>query len=80
MNWWPALLGWPAIALSVALVTTGAWRRNEYVVLVAIVPLLPIGYYVLGSPLYWWLPVAVLLVLLGLGWFIRLKRLDHDDQ
>jgi hypothetical protein len=79
MTWWPALLGWPAIALAVVIAAIGAWRRNEFIVLAAIVPVAPIGFYVLGSPLYWWLPVAVLLLLLGLSWFIRLRRRDHID-
>ncbi len=75
MVWWPALLGWPAIALSVVLAVTGLMRRKEHLVLLAIVPLIPIGFYVLGSPLYWWLPIVVLIGLLLLSWSIhRAKR------
>ena len=80
MNWWPALLGWPAIAMSVGMASAGVLLRNEYLVLGAIVPILPVGFYILGSPLYWWLPVAIVLLLAGLGWFIRLKRRDIDDR
>lgn len=71
MTWWPALLGWPAIALSIILSVIGIKRRNEYLVLAAIVPMIPFGFYILGSPLFWWLPVAVLVVLLLLSWSIR---------
>lgn len=71
MTWWPALLGWPAIALSIILSVIGIKRRNEYLVLAAIVPIIPFGFYILGSPLFWWLPVAVLGVLLLLSWSIR---------
>jgi len=71
MTWWPALLGWPAIALSIILSVIGIKRRNEYLVLAAIVPMIPFGFYILGSPLFWWLPVAVLGVLLLLSWSIR---------
>jgi hypothetical protein len=71
MTWWPALLGWPAIALSIILSVIGIKRRNEYLVLAAIVPIIPFGFYILGSPLFWWLPVAVLVVLLLLSWSIR---------
>ncbi len=71
MTWWPALLGWPAIALSIILSVIGTKRRNEYLVLAAIVPIIPFGFYILGSPLFWWLPVAVLVVLLLLSWSIR---------
>ena len=71
MTWWPALLGWPAIALSIILSVIGIKRRNEFLVLAAIVPMIPFGFYILGSPLFWWLPVAVLGVLLLLSWSIR---------
>lgn len=71
MTWWPALLGWPAIALSAILSIIGIKRRNENLVLAAIVPIIPIGFYMLGSPFFWWLPVAILFVLLLLSWSIR---------
>jgi len=78
MTWWPALLGWPAIALSAILAVIGIKRRSEYLVLAAIVPIIPIGFYILGSPLFWWLPVAVLLALLLLSWSIR--RSQHKVE
>lgn len=71
MTWWPALLGWPAIVLSAILSVIGIKRRSEYLVLAAIVPIIPLGFYILGSPLFWWLPVAVLLALLLLSWSVR---------
>jgi len=80
MTWWPALLGWPAIALSAILSVIGIKRRNEYLVLAAIVPIIPIGFYILGSPLFWWLPVAVLLVLLLLSWSIRRSHRNVEKQ
>lgn len=80
MTWWPALLGWPAIALSIILSVIGIKRRNEYLVLAAIVPIIPFGFYILGSPLFWWLPVAVLLVLLLLSWSIRRSHRNVEKQ
>ena len=80
MTWWPALLGWPAIALSAILSVIGIKRRNEYLVLAAIVPIIPIGFYILGSPLFWWLPVAVLLVLLLLSWSMRRSHRNVEKQ
>ena len=80
MTWWPALLGWPAIALSAILAIIGIKRRSEYLVLAAIVPIIPIGFYILGSPLFWWLPVAVLLVLLLLSWSIRRSHRNVEKQ
>jgi len=74
MTWWPALLGWPAIVLSAILSVTGIKRRSEYLVLAAIVPIIPLGFYILGSPLFWWLPVAVLLALLLLSWSVRRSK------
>lgn len=81
MTWWPALLGWPAIALSIILSVIGIKRRNEYLVLAAIVPIIPFGFYILGSPLFWWLPVAVLVVLLLLSWSIRRshRKVEEPD-
>jgi membrane protein implicated in regulation of membrane protease activity len=81
MTWWPALLGWPAIALSIILSVIGIKRRNEYLVLAAIVPIIPFGFYILGSPLFWWLPVAVLVVLLLLSWSIRrsYRKVEKPD-
>ena len=67
MTWWPALLGWPAMAVAAVLVTVGLQRRNEYWILGALVPLIPIGLYVLGSPFYWWLPILVVVTLMGLA-------------
>ena len=74
MTWWPALLGWPAIMLSAILSVIGIKRRSEYLVLAAIVPIIPLGFYILGSPLFWWLPVAVLLALLLLSWSVRRSK------
>jgi hypothetical protein len=74
MSWWPLLLGWPAIALSAWLAATGFVRRSEYWLLAAIVPIMPLGLYIFGSPLYWWLPVLVLFFLLASSWHIRRKR------
>ena len=57
--------------LSAILSVIGIKRRSEYLVLAAIVPIIPLGFYILGSPLFWWLPVAVLLALLLLSWSVR---------
>lgn len=71
MNYWPALLGWPAIALALVLAVAGIVRRNAWLPLAAIVPLLPIGIYVLGSPTYWWLTIAVFGMLIVLSLTLR---------
>lgn len=74
MTWWPLLLGWPAIALAAVLATAGFMQRSEYLVLGAIVPIIPVGLYVLGSPTYWWVPVIVFSFLLVAAWLLRRAR------
>lgn len=74
MTWWPLLLGWPAIALSAVLSVAGFQRCNEYLVLAAILPILPVGFYILGSPYYWWVPIVILCGLLIASWTIRRAR------
>ena len=73
------MLGWPAIALSVFLTVSGFRKRNEYLVLGAIVPVSPVGFYILGSPIYWWLPVTFLFLLLVLFWHIRRTRRNANS-
>ena len=77
MSWWPALLGWPAIALSVALTCIGVFRRNERLVFGAVVPIIPISFYILGSPILWWLPIVTICALLVSGLLVRRQR--HAD-
>jgi len=80
MTWWPALLGWPAIALSTVLTILGFRRRNEYLVLAALFPVFPVGLYILGSPILWWLPIVITFGLLVSGWSIRRKRRAADAR
>ena len=64
MEWWPAILGWPAIILAIAMGVIGVMRHKPALPIVAAVLLLPITLYLVGSPRIGWmglLPPALLL-------------------
>ena len=67
MNAWPMLLGWPAIALSAAIAVVGFRRGRPLIVMLALLPILPVGLYLLGSPRFWWLPVAAVMLVIALA-------------
>jgi len=71
LSYWPLLLGYPALGLGVLLLGAGIFRRSARLVLFAIVPLLPMGLYVGGSPGYWWIPLSVFIPMILLAWHFR---------
>ena len=48
-EWWPALLGWPAIGLGVALSAFGIASRRPLLLLAAALLVTPFGYYLSGA-------------------------------
>ena len=67
MDAWPALLGWPAIVLALALSAIGIMRRQSVWLFVGAGLLLPISIYLAGSPRFGWLSLAVPLLVVGAG-------------
>lgn len=48
-EWWPLLLGWPAMFVATVLIITGLVSRRPALIYAALVLLTPISIYVLGS-------------------------------
>lgn len=63
---WPAILfGWPAVIVALGLSLTGVVRRKPGWLLVAVILVVPISFYLVGSPRFWWLGICVPLLLSG---------------
>ena len=50
MNWWPVLLGWPAVLTAVTLSVLGIYRSRPAYLYAAMVLILPISLYLAGAP------------------------------
>ena len=68
---WPALLGWPAVLVAMALGVLGmAWRRPRYLYTAAIL-VLPISLYLAAMPRFPVVPLLAPLLLLLSGLAIK---------
>jgi len=74
LSYWPLLLGYPALFASIVILVVAISRRSGRLALWSIVPALPMGLYVLGSPGMWWLPPTVFIPVLALAGYFRRQR------
>lgn len=72
LNYWPALLGWPAILLSLGLAATAIARGRPARLYVAALLITPMSLYVAGAPRIG--PGALLLPLLLVGAGVAVRR------
>jgi len=79
LSYWPLLLGYPALFVSVVILVVAIMRRSDRLVLLSLLPTLPVGAYVLGSPGMWWLPLTFYIPLLGLAWYFRRRRTGAEQ-
>ena len=64
---WPLLLGWPAIFAMCLLVYFAVRKRKPALSVLAMLLVAPLSFYLLSSPVYWWVGIAVILALIVLS-------------
>ncbi len=72
---WPAIVfGWPAILIALALAVTGIVREKRVWLIAATILVLPISFYLFGSPRFWWLGLSIPLLLSGASFAVSRRR------
>ena len=68
MQWWPALLGWPAILVGLTLSVCGLFEKKPFLLYLAAGLILPVSLYLAATPRlsYFGLLVPVALLLAGI--------------
>ena len=68
LEMWPAILfGWPAILLALGLSATGILRGKPAWPIAGTILVLPVSFYLAGSPLFGWLAISLPLLLSGVS-------------
>ena len=75
LEWWPIMLGWPAILASLVLSAAGIMRRKPVWLAVAAVIVLPIALYLAANPLPGWPALVIPLALAGAGVAVRVQHI-----
>jgi hypothetical protein len=73
--WIPLLLGWPAIIIALLLSLFGIIRRKPRVLIASAILVLPISFYLLGSPRIGWLGLLIPFLFVGVGMAIYRKKI-----
>jgi hypothetical protein len=72
---WPAILfGWPAIVAALTLAASGIVRGKPWWVLAAAIPVLPISFYLAGTPRFGWCGLGIPLLLAGASIAVYFKH------
>ena len=58
MNFISILLGWPSLILALIMAIIGVARRKPGLLWIALLLNVPMAFYILGSPLYWFAAAA----------------------
>lgn len=75
LEMWPAILfGWPAILAALALSATGIVHSKRAWPLIGAILILPVSFYLAGSPKFGWLAIALPLLLSGSSAAIHYRR------
>jgi len=72
LNYWPALLGWPAILLSLGIAVTGMSLGRPGRLYIAAILIAPISVYIAATPRFG--PATLLLPLLLVGAGLAVRR------
>lgn len=70
-NMWPILIGWSAIVLILTLPIVGIVRQQLVWPVIATITVSPYSLYLLGSPTFWWIGMAIPLLMLVTAISIR---------
>jgi hypothetical protein len=67
IEWWPVLLGWPAVFLALTLSAFGVFQRRPSFLFTAMLLILPISLYLAGAPRLPFVSLLAPMALLGAG-------------
>jgi hypothetical protein len=66
LQWWPMIVfGWPAVIVTLLLSVAGIVRKKPALLVIATIVVIPISYYLMGSPRFGLVGLAIPLCLLG---------------
>ena len=66
MQWWPMIVfGWPAVIVTLLLSVAGIVRKKPVLLVIATVVVSPLSYYLMSSPRFGLVALAMPLCLLG---------------
>ena len=74
MELWPILLGWPAILVSLVLSVVGIVRRSPAWLIISAIVVVPLAFYLFGTPRFWWAGLLCPVLLVGASIAIRRSR------
>jgi hypothetical protein len=74
-EWWPVLLGWPAILAALVLSAAGIVRRKPVWLAIAALLALPVFLYLAANPFPGWPALLVPLALAGAGFAVRRQHI-----
>jgi hypothetical protein len=65
-QWWPMIVfGWPAVIVTLLLSVAGIARKKPSLLVIATIVVIPFSYYLMGSPRFGLVGLAIPLLLLG---------------
>lgn len=76
LNWWPALLGWPALLVALTLSGFGMFRKRPWYLYAAAILILPVSLYLAATPRFAFVALLAPLVLLLAGLAIKRNKIN----
>ncbi len=76
LNWWPVLLGWPALLVALVLSGFGVFRKRPRYLFAAAILILPISLYLAATPRFAFAALLAPLVLLLAGLAIKRNKIN----
>ena len=76
LNWWPALLGWPALLVALALSGFGMFHKRPRYLYTAAILILPISLYLAATPRFAFTALLAPLVVLLAGLAIKRNQIN----
>ena len=75
LNWWPALLGWPALLVALAFCGSGLFRKRPWHLYTAAILIFPVSLYLAATPRFAFAALLAPLVLLFAGLAINRNKI-----
>ena len=71
MEMWPAIFGWPAVLIALALAVMGIVRNRPKWLIVAAIVVVPLSLYLVGTPRFRWIALVIPVLLVGASIAVR---------